>query len=145
MFNVPFVLKETLMSLVSTTLQEEWEKFNNIIGQEIFKCDSLEYVHYVSLGLSVAEIANIKKRWYIFPDKREVKFVQINCPVHNSDCMMTEFYVAFLSYLFLHVDSKDPTIEDECSSKVQKLNVFETHLEEEDEVFCFTFQRKKAY
>ena len=33
MFNVPFVLKETLMSLVSTTLQEEWEKFNNIICQ----------------------------------------------------------------------------------------------------------------
>ena len=34
---------------------------------------------------------------------------------------------------FLHADSKDPTIEDECSSKLQKLK--ETHIEEEDEVF----------
>ena len=41
-----------------------------------------------------------------------------------------EFHVAFLAYLFLHVDLKDPTIEDECSSKVQKFNV-----EEEEEVF----------
>lgn len=38
---------------------------------------------------------------------------------------MMEFHVAFLAYLFLHADSKDPTIEDECSSKVQKFNVEE--------------------
>ena len=39
MFNVPFVLKETLMSLISSTLQEEWrssttslvKKFSNVI------------------------------------------------------------------------------------------------------------------
>ena len=48
---------------------------------------------------------------------------------------MMEYNVAFLSYLFLHADSKDPTIKDECLGKIQKLNVFETHLEEEDGVF----------
>ena len=46
-----------------------------------------------------------------------------------------ELNVAFLSYLFLHSESKDPTLEDECPGKIQKPNDFETHLEEEDEAF----------
>ena len=51
------------------------------------------------------------------------------------DCMMMEFYVAFLAYLFLHADSKNPIAEDEPSSKGQKLSVVEIHPKEEDEVF----------
>ena len=65
MFNVPFVLNETMMSLLSTTLQEEWDKFN-IIGQQILQCNSLDYVHYVSLAVSTVEIANIKEKYGIY-------------------------------------------------------------------------------
>ena len=56
---------------------------------------------------------------------------------------MMEFYVAFLSYLFLHANSKDPNVEDECSNKGQKLNVFEMHIEEEDEVFDLVLPAKE--
>ena len=69
MFNVPFVLKETLLPLITTSLQEEWKSFNKVIGQEILQRDSLEFVHYVSLGVTASEISSIKKRWYIFPDQ----------------------------------------------------------------------------
>ena len=116
MFNMPFVLNDTIMSLISTTLQEEWEKFN-IIGQHILQCDYVKYVHYVSLAITPSEIANIKKRWYIFWDQKEVKFILIDYLVYNMDCMMMELYVAFLAYLFLHANSKDPTSKDEPSNK----------------------------
>ena len=56
------------------------------------------------------------------------------------DCMMMELYVAFLAHVFLHVDSKNPTTEDEPSSKGRKISVVETHPKEGDEVRpCFTF------
>ena len=69
------------------------------------------------------------------PSKKEVKFVLTNYPVHNLDCMKMKHYVAFLAYLCLHVDSEDPTMRDETSSKGPKPYVVETKVEEEDKVF----------